>query len=217
MNRRTFLQGLSLVSGSSLLPLLTHCADSQAPLDDAGGAVRFAHGVASGDPLQDRVILWTRVTPEIDAPVRVRYRVATDPAMTDVHIDAQVLTDASRDYTVKVDPAGLAPGTTYYYQFVSGGARSAVGRTRTLPSGPVERLRLVSLSCARFNSGFYNVYRAVAGRADLDAVLHLGDYIYENGSAGDLGRAHDPPHELFTLADYRWRYAQYRSDLDLQE
>ncbi|MDT0496430.1 alkaline phosphatase D family protein [Algiphilus sp. W345] len=216
MDRRTFLRGLSLVSGSSLLPLLTHCAESDAP-DDAGGAVAFRHGVASGDPLADRVILWTRVTPEVEGPVRVRYRVAADPEMTQALIDERVVTDGGRDYTVKVDPVGLSPGTTYYYQFESGGARSPVGRTRTLPVGAVDRLRLAAVSCSKYSNGYFNVYRAVSARADLDAVLHLGDYIYESGSDGELGRAHEPAHEIVTLADYRTRYAQYRGDPDLQE
>lgn len=217
MDRRQFLRHLGIVSGSTLLPALSGCGSSSDPAADAAGAVAFRHGVASGDPLSDRVILWTRVTPEIEGPVRVRYRVASDPAMSQVRIDEQVVTDASRDYTVKVDPLGLEPGTTYYYQFESAGSRSPVGRTRTTPVAASDRLRLVSVSCSNFAAGYFNVYRAVAARADLDAVLHLGDYIYENGSAGNLGRAHDPAHELFTLADYRARYAQSRSDPDLQE
>jgi len=216
MNRRHFLRRIGALSGSALLPALPGCGGSD-PLADAAGPVEFRHGVASGDPLPDRVILWTRVTPELEGPVRVRYRVAIDPAMTQLRIDEQVITDASRDYTVKVDAAGLAPGRSYYYQFESTGAYSPMGRTRTAPAGDIGRLRLASVSCAQFTSGFFNVYRAVAARADVDAVLHLGDYIYESGSDGELGRPHDPPHELFTLADYRTRYAQYRSDPDLQE
>ena len=216
MNRRHFLRRIGALSGSALLPALPGCGGSD-PLADAAGPVEFRHGVASGDPLPDRVILWTRVTPKNEGPVRLRCRVAADPQMRDVLIDEWSFTGAASDYTVKVDAAGLAPGRSYYYQFESTGAYSPMGRTRTAPAGDIGRLRLASVSCAQFTSGFFNVYRAVAARADLDAVLHLGDYIYENGSAGNLGRAHDPAHELFTLADYRTRYAQYRSDPDLQE
>ncbi len=215
MNRRQFLRHVGALSGGALLPVLPGCGSSD-PVNDAG-KVEFRHGVASGDPLADRVILWTRVTPEVEGPVRVRYRVAADPDMTQVLIDEWTFTDADRDYTVKVDPAGLEPGRAYYYQFQSAGTRSPVGRTRTAPVGDIARLRLAAVSCSQFASGFFNVYRAVAARADLDVVLHLGDYIYENGDAGELGRAHDPLHELVTLADYRRRYAQHRSDPDLQE
>ncbi|MEW6168027.1 MAG: alkaline phosphatase D family protein [Pseudomonadota bacterium] len=216
MNRRHFLRRIGALSGSALLPVLPGCGDS-GPAADAAGPVEFRHGVASGDPLPDRVILWTRVTPQIEGPVRLRCRVAADPQMREVLIDEWSFTDAASDYTVKLDAAGLAPGRSYYYQFESTGAYSPVGRTRTAPAGDIDRLRLASVSCAQFTSGFFNVYRAVAARADLDAVLHLGDYIYEDGGAGELGRAHDPPQALLTLADYRRRYAQYRSDPDLQE
>jgi alkaline phosphatase D len=215
MDRRAFLRALGLASGGGLLPLLTHCGDSDAPGD--GVAAAFLHGVASGDPLADRVILWTRVTPASDGAVRVRCLVAADPAMSELRVDAWAVTDAARDYTVKVEPLGLAPGTTYYYRFEVGDTRSPVGRTRTLPVGAVDRLRLAAVSCSSYKDGFFNVYRAVAQRADLDAVLHLGDYIYENGDAGELGRAHEPPHEIVTLADYRLRYAQHRRDPELQE
>ena len=199
MNRRHFLRRIGALSGSALLPALPGCGGSD-PLADAAGPVEFRHGVASGDPLPDRVILWTRVTPELEGPVRVRYRVAIDPAMTQLRIDEQVITDASRDYTVKVDPVGLEPGTSYYYQFESAGSRSPLGRTRTTPVAAIDRLRLVALSCAKFSSGFYNVYRAVAARADVDAVLHLGDYIYESGSDGASQSPTTPPADFVAVS-----------------
>lgn len=220
MDRRQFLRHLGILTGSTLLPVLSGCDSADPAMPDDGatdGKVAFLHGVASGDPLQDRVILWTRVTPEADAPVQVRYRVATDPAMTQVLIDERVVTDAARDYTVKVDPVGLQPGTTYYYRFESGGAVSPIGRTRTLPVGALERLRFAFASCSNYPNGYFSAYRHMAARRDLDAVFHLGDYIYESGSKGSLGRAHSPDHEIITLTDYRQRYAQYRTDPDLQE
>ena len=129
MDRREFIRRCGILTGSTLLPILPGCGGSDStdmPPDDT--PVRFLHGVASGDPLADRVILWTRVTPDADGPVNVRYRVATDPAMTQVLLDERVVTDADRDYTVKVDPVGLNPGTTYYYRFSAGGAESPIGR-----------------------------------------------------------------------------------------
>ena len=186
----------------------------------------FRHGVASGDPLADRVILWTRVTPPdggASTPaVDVRWRIARDPALAQTVAQGTVRTTGERDFTVKVDAAGLQPGRPYYYAFETGGERSPVGRTRTLPAGAVERVRLASVCCANYPAGFFNVYRCLANRTDLDAIVHLGDYIYEfeNGVYGDgsaLLRIPEPRREAVTLSDYRIRYATYRTDPDLQE
>jgi alkaline phosphatase D len=181
--------------------------------------------VASGDPLDDRIILWTRVTPPDEAAaaaIDVRWRVATDEGMSQVVAQGTARTGRDRDFTVKVDAGGLQPGRPYYYAFEAGGDRSPVGRTRTLPAGAVERVRLASLCCSNYPAGFFNVYRCVANRDDLDAVVHVGDYIYEfaNGVYGDgsgLLRIPEPRKEAVTLSDYRVRYATYRSDPDLQE
>lgn len=131
--------------------------------------VRFDHGVASGDPLADAVILWTRVTP-VDAgdprPVPVVWEVAEDDAFAAVVREGEAVTDGAADYTVKVDAGGLAPGRTYFYRFRVGAAVSPVGRTRTLPVGPVERLGLAVVSCSNYPAGYFNVYRAIAGRGD---------------------------------------------------
>lgn len=183
----------------------------------------FRHGVASGDPLADRVILWTRVTPKspTDVPM-VSWQLARDAAFTRVvsHGDAQ--TGAARDFTVKVDVTGLEAGTTYYYRFESPGARSATGRTRTLPRDGVSRLRLGVVSCSNLPQGYFNAYACLARRADIDVVLHLGDYIYEyaNEQYGDgtkLGRIPAPNKEMVALQDYRQRHAQYKADPDSQE
>jgi alkaline phosphatase D len=180
----------------------------------------FRHGVASGDPLADRVMLWTRVTAPGDA-VSVRWVVARDPKLARVVARGEVQTGAARDYTVKVDVGGLEPGTSYYYRFDSGRAQSPVGRTRTLPARGVSRIRLGVVSCSNYPFGYFNAYAALARRADLDAVLHLGDYIYEyaNGQFGDgtsLGRIPQPNAEILALADYRARHAQYKADPDSQ-
>ena len=184
----------------------------------AGAPVSFRHGVASGDPLADRVVLWTRVT-VADAPnMRVVYKVAHDPFMSAIVSYGEVVVGAATDFVAKIDVVGLAPATTYYYQFEAAGARSPVGRTRTLPVGAVECLRIGVVSCSSFTRGYFNAYRHLARRNDLDCVLHLGDYIYEY--AGDElsdVRAHEPAAEIHTLEDYRTRHAQYKTDADLQE
>ena len=178
----------------------------------------FQHGVASGDPLQDRVILWTRVTPQDPrAVVAVRFEVATDPAFTQTVARGTTRTDESRDFTVKVDPARLRPGTTYYYRFLVGNESSPIGRTRTLPAGTTQRLRMAVASCSNHAAGYFNAYRRIAERADLDLVVHLGDYLYEYGpnQYGSL-RTPEPPNEMVTLSDYRLRHAQYKRDADSQ-
>lgn len=183
----------------------------------------FAHGIASGDPLADAVIIWTRVTPPraaVSSAMEVGWRVTTDGPVPAVVRSGVVTTSADRDFTVKIDVKGLEPGRTYLYGFEAGGQASPVGRTKTLPTTPA-RARLAAISCANFEGGYFNVYAALAARTDLDAILHLGDYIYEfaAGVYGDprLRRSPDPLHEAITLEDYRRRYAGYRRDPDLQE
>jgi alkaline phosphatase D len=195
--------------------------------------LRFEHGVASGDPLARRVILWTRVTPDVaeaaaddtasrfkpDAArgITVFYQVAADPRGRRLVSAGAVRTGPERDYTVKVDALGLQPGTTYYYRFWARGVASPVGRTRTLPVGQVSHLRLAVASCSNHAAGLFNAYRRIAERADLDAVLHLGDYLYEYGPAefGSL-RTPEPAREMVSLQDYRQRHAQYKRDADSQ-
>jgi alkaline phosphatase D len=185
----------------------------------------FQHGVASGDPLADRVVLWTRVTtpPTRSAigPVTVEWQVAADDRFTRVVARGSAEAHPDRDFTVKVDAGGLEPGRRYFYAFTAGGERSPVGRTRTLPAAAAQRVRLGVVSCANYPAGFFNPYRCLADRDELDAVLHLGDYMYEfeNGVYGEgsgLLRIPEPRRETVTLSDYRIRYATYRSDPDLQ-
>ena len=188
-----------------------------------GGKLAFLHGVASGDPLHDRVILWTRVTPKRnDDAVLVKWSIARDPRMKREECGGRVWTDASRDFTVKVDADRLEPNRTYYYQFEVNGARSPIGRTKTLPLFHARSVRFAVASCSNYPYGFFQVYRRIAERADLDFVLHLGDYIYEyaNGQYGDgasIGRLVKPDHEILSLTDYRQRHATYKTDPDLQE
>jgi len=183
----------------------------------------FRHGVASGDPLIDRVILWTRVTTAKPAPaLPVAWQIAKDSRFTQVVGRGELITGPARDFTVKVDAGGLEPGATYYYRFQSANGQSPVGRTRTLPAAGVSRIRLGVVSCSNLPQGYFNAYSCLANRADLDAILHLGDYIYEyaNEQYGDgtkFGRIPAPNKEIVALQDYRERHAQYKLDPDSQE
>ena len=194
----------------------------------------FAHGVASGDPLPDAVVRWTRVTPTPEClpgagrgpDVDVTWEVATDDDFSDVVRRGVVRTGPRDDHTVKVDATGLRPGTDYRYRFVLGEHTSRTGRTRTAPSpgSSPSQLRFGVVSCANWQAGWFTSYRLLAERGDLDAVIHLGDYLYEyqpgKYSYGheqiDI-RLHDPQREIVSLRDYRRRHAQYKTDPDLQE
>jgi len=180
----------------------------------------FYHGVASGDPLAERVIIWTRVTPEHVREIPVSWQVATDPRLQNVVQSGETTTGPERDYTVKVDVGGLQPDTRYYYRFTALDAASPVGRTKTAPAGAADSLRLAIVSCSNFEAGYFNAFGRIAALDELDAVLHLGDYIYEYepGRYGDttLGRLHLPAKEIVELSDYRTRYSLYRLDPDFQ-
>ena len=185
--------------------------------------VSFDHGVASGDPLNDRVIIWTRATPSKKETFRVQWTIAMDENMETPVESGFVQTNQNSDYTVKVDVAGLNPNTIYYYQFKALGASSIVGRTKTTAKEGKEAVKLAIISCSNFEAGYYNALARVAERTDIDAVIHLGDYIYEYepGGYGDttLGpsRTHLPAKEIIELSDYRTRYGQYRMDPDFQK
>jgi alkaline phosphatase D len=216
LSRRRFLE---LTAGLSVAPIvgaLPGCGDSDGAA--MGPESLFEHGVASGDPLSDAVILWTRLSPAAEGAIVVDWEMALDESFRDRVAMGRALSDAQRDYTVKIDAAGLEPGTTYYYRFRALGRTSVVGRTRTAPAGGVDRLRFAVVSCASLAHGYFYAYRRIAERGDVDAVIHLGDYIYEYGD-GEYGnvRGYEPPHEIVTLGDYRQRYAQYRRDPDCQE
>jgi len=190
-------------------------------------AVSYRHGVASGDPLQDRIVFWTRVTPSspgFAGPYPGKLRVGTTADLKGAR-SIPVTTGADRDWTVKADVDGLKPGTDYWYRFEFDGFASPVGKARTLPEGAVEDVVLAVASCSLHPAGYFNAYGAIAKLERVDAVLHLGDYIYEYGGApGEYGmggpvsqqRIHEPPHEIVTLADYRTRHAQYKADPQLQ-
>lgn len=219
MHRRSFIQVL-LAAFASLMPIHRSRAGSTPERFAA-----FVHGVASGDPTSDSVILWTRVSGyrAHAREVKVHWQVAEDAGMSRVVAEGITETGAGRDFTVKVEPSGLPAGGTFHYRFAVGGVTSPVGRTRTLPDGAVEAVRFAVASCSNHPAGYFHSYREIAERDDIDAVLHLGDYIYEYGPGGyatehaeALGRIPDPPGECVSPLDYRRRHAQYKRDPDSQ-
>jgi alkaline phosphatase D len=179
----------------------------------------FYHGVASGDPLEDGVIIWTKATPPYHQSVNVIWKVSDRADMSNTLFDGQQFTDSLTNYTTKIDVRGLNAGTTYYYQFEALGKKSMIGRTKTLPKNDANSVVLAVASCSNVEWGYFSAYKNLAEK-NVDAVIHLGDYIYEYGTStyGDttIGRINDPLHEIISLEDYRTRYSQYRLDKDLQ-
>ena len=217
----------SLLAGSA-------AACSPAPKVESFSAARpmatgtFSHGIASGDPLANSVILWTRISPDNpnDGPMLVAWEMSLDSEFSNITASGTFETGPARNWTVKVDAEGLSPGTDYFYRFSTGDALSPTGQTRTLPDGPTQNARFAVVSCANWQHGYFNAYDHIARQADaekFDALLHLGDYIYEYAAEhfletemGQKGRLHEPRHEIITLDDYRVRHAQYRTDPSLQ-
>lgn len=215
IRRRDLMSGLGAVVGGSAL------LGPQAVW--AGPTPTFAHGVASGDPLARQVMLWTRISGATESSARVFWELAQDADFRRVVRSGLLRTGAASDFTVKVDATGLTPDSRYFYRFTYNGQRSPVGRTRTLPEGAVDEVRLAVFSCSNYPAGYFHAYAHAAKRQDWHAVLHLGDYIYEyertgyaSADAESLGRAVMPASECVTLTDYRTRYALYHTDPDLQ-
>lgn len=214
--RRTLLkQALAAAASAPLLACST------------GTSVRspsktFAHGVASGDPLQEQAIIWTRVS-GYSGKTRVSWQLSLDEQFQTIFKSGVTETSASKDFTCKVDVDGLAPDTRFYYRFTAGEQESPIGRFKTLSFDGTKQAKLGMVSCSNYSFGYFNVYRHLAERDDLDAIYHAGDYIYEYESGGydspqaaDMGRQTIPVTEVVTLADYRLRHAQYKMDPDLQ-
>jgi alkaline phosphatase D len=207
IGRREFLAGAGIVAALGA----GGCATPERPARSS----RFAHGVASGDPAADRVVIWTRLDGGVDAE-ELTWVVARDRRLRRVVQRGSVTASPDSDFCCKVDVGGLEPGTTYFYGFRAGRERSATGRTRTLPSGTVPRLEFAVSACANYQQGAFAAYARIAEMDALNAVLHLGDYIYEYGDQSGGRIPLDPPHETVTLHDYRRRYAFYRRDPALQ-
>ncbi|HHG3301765.1 TPA: alkaline phosphatase [Vibrio parahaemolyticus] len=218
LSRRDFMK---VVSSTAVATGLIGCGSD----DSESVAVSFEHGVASGDPTQTQVIIWTRVTTAASY-VDVSWQVASDMEFSNVVQSGVFTTDTGRDFTVKVDVQNLNANSQYYYRFMVGEMMSEVGQTQTLPEDGVEKASMAVVSCANYPAGYFHVYREILNQHEqspFDVVLHLGDYIYEYGAGGyasedaaALGREPSKGTECITLDDYRKRYAQYRQDADLQ-
>ncbi len=227
VTRRTALTTLLASSAAScasnpvLTPFTSPTRSAQA--GRASSANVFQDGVASGDPQSTKVILWTRISDEngnpFAQPQNISWEIASDKDFNSIQQSGTGRARAVNDGTFKIDAQGLQPGQSYYYRFLSGPHISPIGRTRTLPAGPVEQANFAVISCSNYPFGFFNVYDQIARRNNLDAVIHLGDYIYEYGNEGyggeqgkTLNRNHAPGHETISLQDYRTRHKQYKSD-----
>lgn len=208
----------------SMIPVTLSLSGCQVETDEV-----FAHGVASGDPLADRVIIWTRVSipdqVKVDANkvnANILWEVSESSEFTSILQSGTVVTNADTDFTVKVDVTGLSADTTYYYRFSVEDVVSPTGRTKTLPTGDVQNVNLAFTSCSHHGFGYFNVYARIAELDELDAVLHLGDYLYEYSkndiynNAFLIDRQHEPANEMVSLSDYRIRHAQYKRDADAQ-
>lgn len=225
ISRRELIQKSLASFGALSIPVsLTACGSDNNDSTSPTTKVEFLHGVASGDPLKDRVILWTRITPQ-DTSLRLEvvWEIATDDKFTQVINTGKVQTASAQDFTVKVDADKLKSGQTYYYRFKFGSVISPAGRTKTLPE-TTSSVQFAVCSCSNYPAGYFYVYKEMA-KQEVDAIIHLGDYIYEYGKDGyateeavKLGRtlAADNDKEIIKLDDYRKRYALYHTDSDLQ-
>jgi alkaline phosphatase D len=218
--RRGFLGQLTAGAAAVSSLGLAACGGSD---NSAVPVVTWQHSVASGDPLSDRVVLWTRATTDTTGSFAVNYQVATDAEFANVVASGSTTTSSAVDYTVKVDASGLAPNSRYYYRFFIGTQVSPVGKTRTTAVSGATQVKLAVFSCSNYPGGYFNVYAEAAKRDDLDATVHLGDYIYEYGkdvyppaTGAVAARPPVPSTEILTLSEYRKRHALYKSDPDLQ-
>lgn len=185
----------------------------------------FYHGVASGDPTEDHMMIWTRVTPDsgTTGDIEVFWQMATDTGYTNVVNYGKALATADNDYCVKVDVCGLQPSTFYYYMFRALGRNSISGRTKTAPGSNSDNdsVRLAVVSCADYENGYFNAYESISTKNNVDAVVHLGDYIYEYEPGGISisnpgNRVTEPDHEIITAEDYRIRHSHYKLDYQLK-
>ena len=215
--RRKFVKS-ALTTGTATGALLSSwCGRVLAALGDPVRNQIFSHGIASGDPTHDGVVLWTRVT--ASGTVTVSWQLAIDSDFNTILQRGETTTSEDIDHTVKIEVINLDPGQVYYYRFTIDEVTSEPGRTRTLPEGPLERLGIAIASCSNYPFGYFNAYEEIAGDEEIEFVVHLGDYIYEYGADGwgndqgsVIGRSHSPTHEIVTLEDYRERHGQYKSD-----
>ena len=224
LTRRDFLIASAATIGSVVISTsLTGCSSDEPAPQPLPYNVEFSHGVACGDPTADALLLWTRVTADA-AEVPLEWQLALDKEFSQLVRSGETTTSAASDYTVKIDVRDLSAGSEYFYRFRAGTQYSAIGRGKTLPTGDVNQVKLAVFSCANYPAGYFHVYAKATEISNLDATIHLGDYLYEYGIGGyasedaaALGREVQPVNEMVSLADYRQRYGQYRTDTALQQ
>ena len=216
VTRRSVIVAASAAGLAAAFPLPARARDF--------AAGTFTHGVASGDPLKDAVIIWTRFMPAGAGVARIGWEVADDETFARIVAAGEAEARPESDWCVKADVQGLAPGRPYAYRFVAGSGPSPTGLTRTAPDGAADALNLALFSCSNLGFGWFNAYGHAAARPDIDVCVHVGDYIYEYKTGRYpsepeivAGRVIDPTTEIVALSDYYRRYASYRSDPDLQE
>jgi alkaline phosphatase D len=229
VNRRTLLRGLGT---AALLTATGGLFRGGVWASPVFAAHPFALGIASGDPAPDGFVLWTKIAPRPLEPgggmprkaVEVTWAVATDERMRQVTQQGTAMAHPELGHAVHVEVGGLEPGRDYFYRFTIGAERSPVGRARTLPAvgASVTQLRFGVVGCQRYDDGYFTAYRQLAAER-VDFVFHYGDYIYENRVIRPGERLlpvvrvlPGEPDEIYTLDDYRQRYAIYKSDADLQ-
>lgn len=221
LGRRSFLAGSASFAAAALL---SSCTNSRVTSNAKFSAYPFSLGVASGDPLANGVVLWTRLAPRplepgggMGAdPVSVSWQIAEDEAMSRVVQSGTATARTEWSHSVHVEVEGLRPDRWYWYQFKTGGEVSQLGRTRTTPADNIlpDRLRFGMVSCQHYEAGLYTAYDHLT-REDIDLVVHLGDYIYE-GAGNPKRLRHQIGGECLSIDDYRLRYARYKTDPHLQ-
>ncbi len=226
MDRRSFIKLSSFAGASAAISTgLAGCTVGHSVKSHLHTNATFTHGVASGDPLADAVIIWTRAVPVSGSvSAEILWEMASDTAFSDIVASGYAEAKAIHDYTVKVDVTGLRSASRYFYRFKSANNTSDIGETRTLPEAEVTSLTFGVFSCSNYPAGFFTPYLEAAKDSNIEYVLHLGDYIYKYDGKGyatehaeEIGRtfAADNDTELYTLTDYRKRYALYRTDKGL--
>ncbi|MEM9007383.1 MAG: alkaline phosphatase [Cyanobacteria bacterium P01_F01_bin.86] len=219
LRRRSLLLGTGVFTGLVIAGRWPQRLLAQTTFSD----YPFTLGVASGEPLPDGVVLWTRLAPDPlngggmpNADVTVTYTVATDEALQNVVLEGTTVAPAALGHSVHVEVSGLESGRDYWYRFEAGGEASPIGRTRTAPAlgAPLSQFKFAFASCQNYQNGFFTAYQHMA-EENLDLIIHLGDYIYEGGIGSNAVREHNSD-EVITLEAYRNRYALYKIDPNLK-
>ncbi len=218
MNRRSFIKIIGLTISIFNIRVFGYSTNNNEKIS-------FNHGVASGDPTSNKIILWTKITKASNKSINVSWHVSDKKNFLNIINSGTVKSNSYNDFSVKVDakiPKKYC-GNEIYYRFFVNDKFSITGTTKTLPISDPNKFNIAICSCSNYPAGYFNAYKEIANDNNIDLVLHLGDYLYEydkDGYASEdsekLNRVVDPPHEIVTLDDYRKRHALYKTDKDLQ-